>query len=165
MCRKGASMQTRRDFGRVVLAAVPVGMAFAEKINSTINGVKLGTITYSFRDFPRTPGTDNIDAIIQALTECGIGEIELFSANVEPASAMAARGRGGPGGTGGPGGPGGANAAGRQGGPGTPGGAPPDREAMAAAMRARMNSPEALKAREELRQWRLATPIDHFKDT
>lgn len=27
-----------------------------------------------------------------------------------------------------------------------------------------MNSPEALKAREDLRQWRLSTPIDHFKD-
>jgi sugar phosphate isomerase/epimerase len=30
-------------------------------------------------------------------------------------------------------------------------------------MRARMNSPEAKKAREDLRQWRLATGMDYFK--
>src|ERR1700730_15585272 len=145
---RGAHMHTRRDFGKAVLAAVPMGMAFAAKINSTVNGVRLGTITYSFRDFPRTPGTDNVDAIIQALTDCGIGEIELFSANVESASATAGRG--------------GAGGAARQ--PGAPGGAPPDRQAAAAAMRARMNSTEAVKAREDLRQWRLSTPVDHFKE-
>jgi len=52
-----------------------------------VKGVRLGTITYSFRDFPRVPGKDNADAIIQALTECGIGEIELFCPNIEPGRA------------------------------------------------------------------------------
>ncbi|HUA86889.1 MAG TPA: TIM barrel protein [Bryobacteraceae bacterium] len=79
--------QTRRDFAKFLLAGVPASIALAARINSTVAGVRLGTITYSFRDFPRTPGQDNVDAIIRALIECEIGEIELFSPNVEPAPA------------------------------------------------------------------------------
>jgi len=116
-------MQSRRDFAKTALAALPLASllqpaAWGAKINSTVRGVRLGTITYSFRDFPRTPGKDNVDAIIQALTECGIGEIELFSPNLEPGRA-AGVGRG--------------------------------------------NPAEAAKAREDLRQWRLATPVDYFQ--
>ena len=116
-------MQSRRDFAKRALAALPLAnllqpAAWGAKINSTVRGVRLGAITYSFRDFPRTPGKDNVDAIIRALTECGIGEIELFSPNVEP---------------------------GRAGGPG------------------RGNPAEAAQAREDLRQWRLATPVDYFE--
>src|SRR5262252_6857745 len=70
----------RRDF--VKLAAA---MPLLARIDSVVNGVRLGTITYSFRDLPRTPGKDNVDAVIKALQYCGIGEIELFSANIEPA--------------------------------------------------------------------------------
>jgi sugar phosphate isomerase/epimerase len=108
---------SRRDFGKFALAALPAA-AFAAKVNSTVKGVRLGTITYSFRDFPRTPGVDNIDAIIKALIECGIGDIELFAPNAEPGRA---------------------------------GGFP------------RPGTPEAAKAREELRAWRMGTPMDHFK--
>ncbi len=79
-------MHSRRDFGKLVLAGI-TGAAYGAKINSTVKGVRLGTITYSFRDFPRTPGKDNVDAVIQALKECGIGEIELFSPNIEPGRA------------------------------------------------------------------------------
>lgn len=82
-------MQSRRDFAKIAMASLPLAglsltPAWGARINSTVKGVKLGTITYSFRDFPRTPGVDNADAVIQALTECGIGEIELFSPNIEP---------------------------------------------------------------------------------
>ena len=111
---------SRRDFGKIVAAGLPLAaLVRGAKIDSTVKGVRLGAITYSFRDFPRTPGTDNADAIIQALKDCGIGEIELFSPNIEP---------------------------GRAGGP------PP-----------RGDSPEAVKAREELRQWRMNTPAEYFK--
>jgi len=108
-------MHSRRDFAKLAVAGLPLASlapAWGAKINSTVKGVRLGTITYSFRDFPRTPGKDNADAIIQALTECGIGEIELFCPNIEPGRATG----------------------------------------MAAD-----------KAREELRQWRLATPMEYFK--
>lgn len=110
-------MHTRRHFGKLLLAGVPASVALAY-IDSTVKGVSLGVCTYSFRDFPRTPGSDNIDAIIRALKDTGAGVTELFSANVEPAPSVA-----GP---------------------------------------QRRNSPEAAKAREELRQWRLTTPMDHF---
>jgi sugar phosphate isomerase/epimerase len=69
-------------------AAAPLSarLAMPAKIDSVVNGVRLGTITYSFRDLPRTPGAeDAVDVMIRALTECGIGEIELFSPHVEPA--------------------------------------------------------------------------------
>src|SRR5262249_26173102 len=59
---------------------------------SVVNGVRLGTITYSFRDLPRTPGaSDAVDVMIRALTECGIGEIELFSPHIEPAQRSRAQ--------------------------------------------------------------------------
>ena len=77
-------MHSRRDFAKAALAGLPLARAWAARIDSTVKGVRLGAQTYSFRDFPRTPGIDNTDAIIQALKECGIGEIELFSPNVEP---------------------------------------------------------------------------------
>ncbi|MGI8745418.1 MAG: hypothetical protein ACR2NN_23160 [Bryobacteraceae bacterium] len=57
-------------------------------IDSTVRGVPLGACTYSFRDFPRTPGSDNVDAVIQALKDTGAGVTELFSANVEPGNSI-----------------------------------------------------------------------------
>jgi sugar phosphate isomerase/epimerase len=79
-----ATMISRRDFAKIA-AGAPAWAAMAAGIDSTVNGVRLGTITYSFRDLPRTPGKDNVDAVIKALQFCGIGEIELFSPNIEPA--------------------------------------------------------------------------------
>ncbi|MES1262290.1 MAG: TIM barrel protein [Acidobacteriota bacterium] len=84
-------MQSRRDFGKLALASLPLSAALGARIDSTVNGVRLGTITYSFRDLPRTPGKDNVDDLIKALTACGIGEIELYSPNIEPAPASAAK--------------------------------------------------------------------------
>src|SRR5439155_46008 len=66
-------------------AGLPALAAFGAGIDSVVNGVRLGAITYCFRDLPRTQGKDNVDAVIQALKFCNIGEIELFSPNIEPA--------------------------------------------------------------------------------
>src|SRR6266481_7721572 len=77
-------MVSRRDFAKIA-AGAPAWAALAAGVDSVVNGVRLGTITYSFRDFPRTPGKDNVDAVIKALQFCGIGEIELSSPNIEPA--------------------------------------------------------------------------------
>src|SRR5580704_11083848 len=74
-------MQSRRDFGKLALAAVPFSLAFAQnakkKINSTIKGVQLGAQTYSFRNLP-------LDGMIQALVEVGLGDCEVYSPHVEP---------------------------------------------------------------------------------
>lgn len=107
--------RTRRDFAKLALVGLPATV-WAAKVNSTVKGVRLGTITYSFRDFKRTPGVDNADAIIAALKECEIGEIELFAPNIEPYRPSGGRG-----------------------------------------------TPEAAKARDEVRQWRLSTPASYFK--
>jgi sugar phosphate isomerase/epimerase len=82
-------MYSRRGFGKIVLAATALPTAFGGPIDSSVNGVRLGATTYSFQDLRRTTGEDNVGDIIEALTACGIGEIELYSANLEPAPAAA----------------------------------------------------------------------------
>jgi sugar phosphate isomerase/epimerase len=110
-------MYTRREFGKLTLGALALPL-----IDPRVNGVRLGAQTYSFRDLPRTPGGDAVDAVVKACIECGIGEVELFAPQVEPQFNSGARGRRGD---------------------------PP--------------SPEAIAARENLRKWRLDTPLDHFR--
>lgn len=68
-------MYSRRDFGKIALAALPVSAALA-KIDSRVAGVQLGVQTYSFRDRP-------LDAAIQAMVKIGLGDCELFAAHVE----------------------------------------------------------------------------------
>jgi sugar phosphate isomerase/epimerase len=74
-------MYTRRDFGKIALAALPLASALA-KINSKVNGVQLGVQTYSFRDLPPE---GIVDAVIKAMTEIGLGECEVFASQFEPA--------------------------------------------------------------------------------
>ncbi len=75
-------MHSRRDFGKLALAAMPLSLTLAQntrkKINSTIKGVQLGAQTYSFRNLP-------LDGMIQAMVEVGLGDCEVFSPHVEPA--------------------------------------------------------------------------------
>src|SRR4051812_14955949 len=113
-------MITRREFGKLTLAGLAVPR-YLTAADPTVNGVRIGTQTYSFRDLPRAPGSDHVDVIIKSMTECGLSECELFAPQVEPRST-AGRGQRG---------------------------APP--------------SPAAVKDREELRQWRLETSLDHFR--
>ncbi len=88
-------MYTRRDFGKITLAALPLASALA-KINSKINGVQLGVQTYSFRDLPPE---GIVDAVIKAMTEIGLGECEVFASQFEPPQPRIG-GRGGAGGRG-----------------------------------------------------------------
>ncbi len=70
----------RRDFGRLAFASVPAAGALgATKINSKINGVRIGAITYSFN---RIAAPDP-EAIIRAYVEIGLGEAELMSNHCE----------------------------------------------------------------------------------
>jgi sugar phosphate isomerase/epimerase len=98
-------MLTRREFGKLGLAGFIMGRPEGRPlrfdgepaINSTVNGVRLGAQTYSFRDLPHAPGGDAIDPIIEALVECGIGECELWAPQVEPQVPTRPRGeRGAP---------------------------------------------------------------------
>ena len=84
-------MYTRREFG--ALSAMAVGglalpRPLAAQIDSTVGGVMIGVQTYSFRALPRPPGGDQSEAIIEAMTRCRIGDCELWSPMLEPASRV-----------------------------------------------------------------------------
>ena len=75
-------MVSRRGF--VKLAALPLALLkgdakAAGRIDSRINGVRIGVQTYSFRDLPGDP----IQQIIGAMTSIGLGECELYSPQAE----------------------------------------------------------------------------------
>lgn len=97
---------TRREFGKLALAGVPATLiaahtesifgAFAQaKPNSLVNGVQLGTITYSYRAMP----DQSAEATLKYVLDSGISAIELMGGPVEsfagaPARAAAAGGGG-----------------------------------------------------------------------
>lgn len=112
-------MYTRREFGAQAIGAFALPRTLLAAIDSKVGGVRLGVQTYSFRELPRPEGADLVDVIVKAMSECGLGECELFAPHLEPRPAF--RGRPAP------------------------------------------DSPEAQKARADLRAWRLETPLDHFR--
>jgi sugar phosphate isomerase/epimerase len=98
-------MLTRREFATVALTGLAWPKVFAQTPGASINGVRVGAQTYSFRALPRPAGGDMVEPLIAAMTESGIRECELWSPQIEPAKVP----------------------------------------------------------REELRQWRVKTPLDHFR--
>jgi len=102
---------TRREFGKLAIAGLPaaavlgssesifgVARAQAAKPNSLINGVQIGTITYSYRSML----DQSAEATLKYVVDSGISGIELMGGPVESfAGAPAGPGRGGgPGGRG-----------------------------------------------------------------
>jgi len=95
---------TRRDLGKFALLALPVSKAFGAKmIDSKINGVQVGAITYSFN----TIASPDPQKIIDAYVAIGLGEAELMSNHCESLAGapQMPNFRGGFGGGRGPGGP------------------------------------------------------------
>lgn len=136
-------MHSRRDLLKAALIGIPTSVALA-KIDYTFDGVRLGVCTYSFRELPRVNG-DAIGPVIDALKEVQGGIVELFSPQVEPENVALTRlmhDLNTPG----------------------PDGKMPTTQQMTAKRHAAMNGPEAKKYREDLRQWRLTTPMSYFKN-
>ncbi|MGQ0735657.1 MAG: sugar phosphate isomerase/epimerase family protein [Acidobacteriota bacterium] len=79
------TMLTRREFGTLTLSSLvlPPRLAGAQR-DSMVGGVRLGAQTYSFRDLPRGPAGDAVDAIITAFGEVGLDDCELWAPQVEP---------------------------------------------------------------------------------
>jgi sugar phosphate isomerase/epimerase len=121
---------TRREFGKLALAGLPATAilgrsesifgAFARpsrlegpsagqqaKPNSLIDGVQIGTITYSFRAMP----DQSAEATLKYVLDSGLSAIELMGGPAESFAGAPASGRGGGPGRG-PGGPGGRGPAG-----------------------------------------------------
>src|ERR1035441_2999297 len=75
-------LYTRRDAGRVLLAAVPALKALgAAGPQSKFSGVQIGAITYSF-------GSMKLDDVIQAYVDIGLAEMELLHDNAEAAAGL-----------------------------------------------------------------------------
>lgn len=120
-------MYTRREVGGLafggITAAALGGTGLQRPLPSTINGVRVGAITYCFRSLPRPETGDYMDVLIQAFTETGIGVCELESARVEPPLGAAGGGR------------------------------------MPTPV-----TPEYLKNRIALREWRLTVPMNRYRE-
>jgi sugar phosphate isomerase/epimerase len=69
-------LYSRRDFGKLVAAGLPLSVALG-RADSMISGVQIGAITYSFRDM-----RDPLD-IIKAYQQLGLSEAELMSNHAE----------------------------------------------------------------------------------
>src|SRR5438128_3250674 len=109
-------MWTRREFGKLALGTVPAAallgksaissiLSAAERPNSLINGVQVGTITYSYRSMP----DQSAEATLKYIVDSGVSAIELMGGPVESFAGAPPSGRGG--GAGAPGGPGGSRGA------------------------------------------------------
>jgi sugar phosphate isomerase/epimerase len=145
-------LYTRRDIGKIALAAVPL-VRLQAKPDSIFGGVQVGTISYSFREMP--DGND-AQAILGHMVELGLSGMELMNGPAEGwAGSPAAAGRGLGQGRGGPP-PDGAQAAGRGAGVagrGRGGRAPLTPEQQEAQR----------KAAGELKDWRLSVSMDKYK--
>jgi len=142
---------TRRDIGKIALAAGAASRLMAAKPNSMFGGVQIGTITYSFRALP-----SSAEQVLQYCLDCGISAIELMSNVAESyagAPAQAGRGPGGP-----ARGPDGAGAAG--GAPGAQGRRAPGggRREMTPEQRAAME-----KSQAAMKDFRLSVSMDKYK--
>ena len=99
---------TRREFGKLALAGLPAAAvlartdsifgAFAQaKPNSLVNGVQIGTITYSYRQMP----DQSAEATLKYILDSGISAVELMGGPAETfAGIPRAEGGGGRGGAG-----------------------------------------------------------------
>lgn len=183
---------SRREFTKLALAALPAAgvadlgwaaSAFAQaKPNSTIDGVRIGTITYSYRSLP----DQGAEATLKYVVDSGISQIELMGGPVN-AYAMArtgftppnagGRGDGAPGAGGrGRGGPDPATLTAEWNGvrcaPAQPGEDPAIGPAAGGAAGARagggggrgQQTPEQIAAAEAERKWRSGLSMSIFKD-
>ncbi len=93
---------TRRDFGKLALAGLPTAAlvdksvvgsvrAAAQRRNSVINGVQIGTITYSYRSMP----DQSARALLGYISADGISAVELMGQPAEQFAGAPSSGRGG----------------------------------------------------------------------
>jgi sugar phosphate isomerase/epimerase len=94
---------SRRDLGKLALIALPAVTVLKQPVaasaqarakpNSTVNGVDLGTITYSYRSMP----DQSAETILRSVLDSGISRIEFMGGPVEAfaGAPQAAAGRGG----------------------------------------------------------------------
>jgi sugar phosphate isomerase/epimerase len=177
---------TRREFGKMALASVPAVALFESPLlaqarpNSLINGVQIGTITYSFRSMP----DQSAEGTLKHIVASGISAVELMGGPVNayaqartgftpPAAAARGGGAGRAGGGGGRGRGAGEPAAltgswnGQPCAPAQPGQDPvTGNEPLTpgAGGRGGAQTPEQIANAEAERKWRMGLSMDIFKD-
>lgn len=124
-------MLSRREFHRTVLSGIPASL-LATKVSAQ-RGVRLGAMSYSFRDVEYVAGRQIEDGIISKCRDAGVDLIELMSNHLGPVTEYVASVLGDP-----------ASA----------------NNGLRRGVFAR--TAEGQSARDELRAWRLATPMSHF---
>ncbi len=82
---------TRRDFTLATLGALALGRAGAMTLSPTIGGVRIGAITYSFREAPRVPGEDFLETGLRGCAATGLGVAELWATMVQPEQPLLTR--------------------------------------------------------------------------
>ena len=82
---------SRRAFAKAILAGVPLAASF----RTYAAQVRVGISTFSFRDFPRVTGRDNVDDVLRALKTVGATDVELSLQHIEPAPPSVAPTMGG----------------------------------------------------------------------
>jgi len=94
----------RREFSKLALlaAAAPLRELWAAKPNSVVDGVVIGTITYSFRS--EVPGSSEAEPLLKMVVDSGLSHIELMPPAAENFAGAPAAGGGGGGARGGSGG-------------------------------------------------------------
>ena len=93
---------TRREFAKLALAGLPAAAVLSRseaifgalapaKPSSFVNGVQIGTITYSYRSMP----DQSAEATLKYIVDSGISAIELMGGPVESYAGAPTTGRGG----------------------------------------------------------------------
>ena len=70
-------MYTRRELAKLAAGAFAASGVLSAKPNSVVNGVIIGTQSYSFRD-------RSLEGLIQAMTDIGLSYCELWEAHIAP---------------------------------------------------------------------------------
>ena len=87
-------MYSRRNFGKLALAALPAAAMAAKKIDSAVHGIQFGLQSYVFSGLGLPPDTV-LDVVIASMVESGLGNCDLFAPLIQPA-ALVERTRSGP---------------------------------------------------------------------
>jgi sugar phosphate isomerase/epimerase len=75
-------MLSRRQFGKVALAALPIAGS-AAKIESVVHGIRFGLESHVFAG-TGVPQDGIVDAMIRTMVECGLGECDLDAPSIYP---------------------------------------------------------------------------------
>src|SRR5581483_1278048 len=81
----------RREFGRLLCAALPAAGSFAQPVRPAfkIGGLDFGVETFSFHDLPPAGDAKLIPTLIQDMRDVGLAECEIMSGHVEPMGSYA----------------------------------------------------------------------------